>query len=134
MKVLVFGGRKYRDRHRLFAELDAMHAVRPITKIIQGEAPGADKFAKQWAQSRGVPTDDFAADWNDMQAEIVVPRQRADGSWYNAAAGAIRNRRMMAEGKPDLALEFPGGRGTYNMRGICHAEMKVRALVHVTIK
>ena len=27
----------------------------------------------------------------------------------------IRNRRMLIEGKPDLVLAFPGGKGTANM-------------------
>lgn len=135
MIVLVFGGRTYRDRVRIFAELDALHARRPITKIIQGKAQGADEFARNWAISRGVPTDDYAADWSDMQAQPCIARQRYDGSWYNAAAGGIRNRRMMVEGKPDVALEFPGGPGTANMRGICRAEVILRpSFVHVTIK
>jgi hypothetical protein len=31
------------------------------------------------------------------------------------AAGPIRNQRMIDEGKPDLVIAFPGGRGTADM-------------------
>ncbi len=34
---------------------------------------------------------------------------------YGKAAGPIRNARMLAEGKPDLVVAFPGGRGTADM-------------------
>jgi hypothetical protein len=30
-------------------------------------------------------------------------------------AGPIRNERMLTEGKPDLVVAFPGGRGTAHM-------------------
>lgn len=134
MIVLVYGGRRYQDRARVFAELDAIHALKPITLLIQGEATGADAYGKAWARAHDVLTSDFAADWNNMEVEIVRPKRRADGSVYNAAAGGIRNRRMMDEGKPDLALEFPGGSGTANMREIVLAEQSRRdSLLYIRI-
>ena len=36
----------------------------------------------------------------------------------NDIAGSIRNLQMYVEGKPDLAISFPGGTGTQNMLGI----------------
>lgn len=39
----------------------------------------------------------------------------ADWHTHGRAAGPIRNRRMIEEGKPDLVVAFPGGRGTANM-------------------
>ena len=37
------------------------------------------------------------------------------GKSYDANAGPRRNARMLAEGKPDLVVAFPGGRGTADM-------------------
>ena len=54
MRVLVFGGRHYADRRRLYEVLDAFHARTPITLIIEGEMSGADRLAREWAESRGV--------------------------------------------------------------------------------
>lgn len=116
MRVLVYGGRDYADRDRLFAVLDHYHAQRPFTVVIEGEADGADKLARAWAESRGVPVLPFPANWTDLETEPVVERLRHDGTLYNAAAGGVRNQRMLVEGKPDIGIEFPGGRGTADMR------------------
>lgn len=43
--------------------------------------------------------------------EGVFPRSATNGK----AAGPIRNQRMLDEGKPDLVVAFPGGRGTADM-------------------
>ena len=42
MRVVVFGGRNYDDRRTLCRTLDAVHARRRITCIIEGEMSGAD--------------------------------------------------------------------------------------------
>lgn len=99
MRVLVCGGRDYADRTGLFMELDRLHAAWCFEVVIEGEARGADTLAREWAESRGLPVEKYPADW------------ARDGR----AAGPIRNRRMLVEGKPDMVIAFPGGRGTDNM-------------------
>ena len=98
-RVLVCGGRDYGDRAALFAALDRLHAERRFTMLIAGGARGADTLAAEWANSRGVPAEIYMADWK---------RQ-------GRAAGPIRNERMLREGKPDLVVAFPGGKGTAGM-------------------
>lgn len=134
MKVLVYGGRQYHDRARVFAELTALHAEMPIAVIIEGGAKGADRHARQWANSHAIAVETFEAAWDDLQAEVVQPRRRPDGSYYNAAAGNTRNLLMMTRGKPDVAMEFPGKAGTASMRRIVHTEMKRRPLRHIVIQ
>lgn len=99
MRVLVCGGRHYRGRKRLFAELDRLHGARGIDCIIQGGATGADAIAKEWARLAAVPSQEFCADW-DM---------------YGRAAGPMRNRKMLEDGKPDVVIAAPGGAGTASM-------------------
>lgn len=99
MRVLVCGGRRYLDRERVFLELDDLHLQQPITLVIHGGAKGADRSAEAWAMSRGVPWRRFLADFATL----------------GKAAGPLRNARMIAEGKPDLVLAFPGNRGTADM-------------------
>lgn len=102
IKVLVCGGRDYRDRRRVFEVLDGLVmdlARPPVSTIIQGEARGADTLGKVWARSRRVRVESYAADWET----------------HGRAAGPIRNKRMLDEGRPDLVVAFPGGRGTANM-------------------
>ena len=99
VKVLVCGGRDYRDVVCVFKTLEAIHAKTPIGVIIEGGALGADELAEVWAADRGVRCWAFPALW------------KLNGK----AAGPIRNQRMIDEGKPDLVVAFPGGRGTADM-------------------
>lgn len=103
MRVLVCGGRDYADRgvvagalspYRPSSVLDATETI-----LILGGAPGADTLAEEWADVWGVRKRVFLADWNK----------------HGRAAGPLRNQRMLDEGKPNLVVAFPGGRGTADM-------------------
>ena len=98
-RVLVCGGRDFTDREFAFSVLDRMHATIPFACVIQGGARGADMLGKEWGDSRAVPVIEFMAEWDRLGRK----------------AGPIRNQRMLDEGRPDLVLAFPGGRGTADM-------------------
>ena len=98
MRVLVCGGRNYSDKACLWYRLDSLGPPE-VSAIISGMASGADSLAAEWAEKFGFPLHKFPADWNA----------------HGKAAGPIRNQRMLDEGKPDLVLAFPGGRGTADM-------------------
>jgi hypothetical protein len=99
MRVLVCGGRGYADRDWLFRELDGLKLARGITVVISGCAPGADTLGIEWAELRNIEIARFPADWQK----------------HGRAAGPIRNQQMLDEGRPDLVIAFPGGRGTADM-------------------
>lgn len=99
-RILICGGRDYRDMSMLFGVLDMEAEQGPIDTIIQGECPtGADRFARMWCISRNEHFDRYPADWKA----------------HGRAAGPIRNQKMIDEGKPTKVFAFPGGRGTYDM-------------------
>jgi hypothetical protein len=101
LRVLVCGGRNFSHRAELFAELDRLHGEYGFTIVIAGGARGADAFAVEWAQARGIATQVFAAEWGTFGR---IGR-----------AGPLRNARMLVEGRPDLVVAFPGGHRTANM-------------------
>lgn len=74
--------------------------------VIHGAASGVDEQAMIYAQAmencKHLP---FEADWHT----------------HGRAAGPIRNKRMLDEGKPDVVMAFPGGRGTANMVKLARA-------------
>lgn len=97
--VLVCGGRHYSDEPALFNALDLENANIVIDFIINGGASGADNLSSAWARSRRVMYEEYMADWLR----------------HGRSAGPIRNQRMIDEGKPDLVVAFPGGKGTADM-------------------
>jgi hypothetical protein len=99
MRVLVCGGRQFDDVSFARAILDRLHAEHRFQVLIEGDARGADRIAGDWADLRGVEHVKFPADWEKLGRK----------------AGPIRNEQMLREGKPDLVIALPGGRGTANM-------------------
>lgn len=88
----------------MFAALDLAHGRRPIMIVVHGDAPGADRLAKEWAQERGIEQEAHPADWKRL-GEI---------------AGPVRNDGMAQLGA-DGCIAFPGGRGTADMCGRAEA-------------
>jgi len=99
VRVLVCGGRDFRNVALLCYHLDGINWKLGISAVIHGSARGADSLADNWAKSRDIPRLRFPADW------------AANGR----AGGPIRNRQMLVQGKPDLVVAFPGGDGTADM-------------------
>jgi hypothetical protein len=99
MKVIVCGGRDFKNLAFIWSNLDKIHADTPITSLMQGGASGADQLAGDWAKSKaGIERLVCKAQWEK----------------YGNSAGPRRNARML-EWVPDLVVAFPGGRGTADM-------------------
>lgn len=114
MRVLVCGGRDYTipmDHHDPLdvecADLQLRHLqqvleeyLTPDSVLISGVGRGADAASIAFAESKGILVIKYPANW-----------------WrYKKAAGPFRNQQMIDEGKPDIVLAFPGGRGTADMK------------------
>ncbi len=96
-RILVCGGRQYSDNRRVADTLRPL--VNEETVLIEGGAAGADYIARLFAERHNIPVLTFAADWSE----------------HGKGAGPIRNQKMIDEGRPDLVVAFPGGRGTADM-------------------
>lgn len=104
MRILVTGPRNATNEPFVRDTLTAIHAVTPITCLIEGGATGVDQFARRWAELHGVPVETCAVD------------HALDGPW--PGAGPRRNGRMLREKRPDMGLGFvaePATRGTADM-------------------
>lgn len=99
MKILVCGGRDFNDYSAVDKVLEERNKITPISLIIQGGAKGADSLAWDWAYTNQYPCVRYPALWKK----------------HGKAAGYIRNKQMLDEGKPDLVIAFPGGPGTAMM-------------------
>lgn len=131
IRLLVFGSRTFgvpRDPAKpevalgektfLFDTLDLfMNECGVPEVVIEGEAPGADSLGREWAESHGIEVLKFPADWTR----------------HGRAAGPIRNRQMLVEGKPNWGVGFIdkdllASRGTKNMH-----DQLIKATVTVEI-
>lgn len=116
-RILICGGRTFAtkiksQRYFLFRTLDQLCKDRgwisgpdehenwlPRVFVIAGGAKGADTAAIDWAINSWCPYQEYPADWET----------------HGRSAGYIRNKQMLVEGKPDLVVAFPGGKGTAMM-------------------
>lgn len=99
MRVLVCGGRGFDDPYLFFDTLDEIKSRGELDSIISGGARGADALAERYAEVEGIPITVYPAEWEK----------------YGKSAGYVRNKQMLDEGKPDLVIAFPGGKGTAMM-------------------
>lgn len=91
MRVLVCGPRDWKKPVPVDVVVGGFGAVYgPETVIIEGEAPGVDSMAASAAHRHGLPFEGYPADWDA----------------HGRAAGPIRNRRMLVEGRPELVVAF----------------------------
>lgn len=107
-RIVVGGGRDFRDRDLLFEALDIFHKSTPVSLLIEGGqrtirnsiiVGGADWYANRWAKSRGVHVVTYEAQWNA----------------FGRAAGPIRNRQML-DCDPSHVFAFDtGGSGTADL-------------------
>ena len=118
MRVLVCGGRRFNDPLTLGSWLGGIHKQQGITLLIEGGAPGADFMARKFAEWMEIPVLTFDADWKK----------------HGKAAGPIRNRQMLTEGKPDMVVAFEGGKGTADMcRQALAAGIPVKLATKITL-
>lgn len=96
-KILITGGREFDDWRMFIWALEGF--VGPKTVLIHGNAKGADFLARVFAVAHDLEERRFDAQWQKL----------------GKVAGIRRNAEMLALGKPDLVIAFPGGSGTADM-------------------
>lgn len=101
MRLLATGGRTYTDLSAVRRRLAQLAPDEWI--VIHGGATGADAMIELACRDLGLRTWVFPARW----------------SAYGPGAGPIRNAEMLAVGRPDAWVAFPGGRGTADMVRRC---------------
>lgn len=106
MRILVCGDRDFKDEPLMRSVL-IEHFRKPSDVLIHGMAKGADQL------SETVICELF----NTLGRCLAIERYPADWDKHGKAAGPIRNKQMLDEGKPDLVIAFLAehSKGTKNM-------------------
>jgi hypothetical protein len=103
MKILFCGDRDWSDVATIEETISNLLDKFGTFTVIEGEARGADRLSRRVAEAYGLEVEAYPADWQQ----------------FGRAAGPIRNKRMLLEGKPDLVVAFHAAiadsKGTQNM-------------------
>ena len=108
IRVLVCGGRNFKDSRKLAAVLDQLHVTDGISWLVNGGATGADILSSRWARARSIAYSEVLADWDDISHPDAVIKTRRDGTRYDATAGPRRNQKMLDlyRDRLDLVIAF----------------------------
>lgn len=100
-RVIVAGGRDFRDYEMLKSRLDKLLARYDPQDlaIVCGEAKGADSLGKRYAMERGIALVSYPAEWDK----------------YGKAAGFVRNTQMAENADALIAFWDGKSRGTKHM-------------------
>ena len=103
MKILFCGARDWKNIEMIFSTMKTLKEKFGEFTVIEGEAAGADSIARECAIELCLPVEKYPADWNK----------------FHKAAGPIRNKQMLDEGKPNGVVAFHPdielSKGTKNM-------------------
>lgn len=103
MRLIFCGSRYWENFVKIMDVMGILHDFFPDLCVIEGEADGADKYAKWAAQNLGIPFIPVKADWDT----------------YRRAAGPLRNDEMLMKYKANGTVAFHddirSSRGTLDM-------------------
>ena len=99
MKVIIAGGRGFKDYGALRDFCDKTLSRQTTVEIVSGTANGADKLGERYAKERGYVLTRFPADWGK----------------FGKGAGHIRNREMAECADALIAFWDGESRGTKHM-------------------
>lgn len=114
MRILVCGGRDYDNWIKMGNVLSQL--FNDGDTLIHGMSTGADILSEYTVRRYGF--------------DVSVERYPADWKKYGKSAGYVRNKQMLDEGRPDLVVAFPGGKGTESMVKLAQeANVRVMSVV-----
>lgn len=119
IRLIVTGGRYYKDAPHIHFTLNRLHAHLGIAELFEGAGGNTDKAAWFWRMAHKIPGQRFPANWEAPCLPTCRPNHRRypgnNQHSYCPAAGIYRNHRMYDTVLPTLVAAFPGGNGTADM-------------------
>lgn len=113
MKVIIAGGRDFKDYNRLKEVCDKILSNQNDIEIVSGTAGGADTLGERYAQEKGYEVKKFPAKWNE----------------YGKKAGYLRNQEMGDYADGLIAFWDGQSKGTKHMIDIANKNgLKVRVI------
>ena len=115
MKVIIAGGRDFKDYNRLKEVCDKILINQNNIEIVSGTAGGADTLGERYAQDKGYEVKKFPAKWDE----------------YGKKAGYLRNQEMGEYADGLIAFWDGKSKGTKHMIDIANKKgLKVRVIIY----
>ena len=90
MKVIVAGGRDFKDYELLKCTLDNFQQeYGNITEVISGTTKGVDKLGEQFANENNIPIKRFVPDWEGLGKKAGHVRNRLMGDYAKEHNGML---------------------------------------------
>jgi ABC-type enterochelin transport system substrate-binding protein len=113
MKIIIAGGRNFRDYDKLRESCDNLLVNQKDVEIASGTAAGADTLGERYAQEKGYEVKKFPAQWD----------------LYGKSAGYKRNQQMAEYADGLIAFWDGKSKGTKHMIDIANKMgLKVRVI------
>jgi len=113
MKIIVAGGREFKDYSRLCKVLDHLLINQPDAVIVSGTARGVDQMGEKYAESRNLKVVRYPANWDK----------------YGKRAGYIRNQEMADNADALIAFWDSKSNGTGHMIDVAKkGNLKLRVI------
>jgi len=113
MKIIIAGGRNFRDYDKLRESCDNILVNQKEVEIVSGTAAGADTLGERYAQEKGYEVKKFPAQWD----------------LYGKSAGYKRNQQMAEYADGLIAFWDGKSKGTKHMIDIANKMgLKVRVV------
>ena len=90
MKVIVAGGRDFKDYDLLKSTLDGFQQeYGNITEVVSGTAKGVDKLGEKYANENNIPIKRFVPDWQGLGKKAGHVRNRQMGDYAKEHGGML---------------------------------------------
>ena len=90
MKVIVAGGRDFKDYELLKCTLDGFQQEHGnITEVVSGTAKGVDKLGEKYANENNIPIKQFVPDWKGLGKKAGFVRNRQMGDYAKEYNGML---------------------------------------------
>ena len=90
MKVIVAGGRDFKDYELLKCTLDNFQQEHGnITEVVSGGAIGSDKLGEQYANENNIPIKRFVPDWKGLGKKAGFVRNKQMGDYAKEHNGML---------------------------------------------
>lgn len=112
MRLAVIGSRTFTDYKKLVEVLDGVALLQPITQVVSGGAPGADRLAEKYGKDKGIAVRIFPAEWTKYgksagfrrNADIIKNCDGVVAFWDGVSKGTAHSISLAEKAQKEITV------------------------------